>query len=134
MSLAEMDARAGLVPATLNYCVRTAAKPEFHAQDHGRDNIVFDPRPVMVQDGRALAEQPTLAKDGFALVRHPTKVSDFHDRSQVVGVYLEEVRSLILELTGAKRVEVLPGGGMVRYSERSPRYGGGENTGPARFP
>ena len=134
MSLAEPDIRPGLVPATLNYCVRTPDKPQFHAQDHRRDNIVYEPRPVLVQDGRALAEQPSLMKDGFALVHHKTAVTSFHDREQVAGVYLEEIRRLILELTGAKRVEVMPGGGMVRYSERSPLYGTGMNTGPARFP
>ncbi len=140
MSLAERlrtDAPAsdeGAVRAPINYLAPMDERPRFHAQDHGRDNLRYDPRVMTMHDARGWASVPTLEREGLCLVRQATRVCDFHDRDEVQAVYLEEVRRLVQALTGAARVFAVPGGGIVRFAENSPRFGTGMNTQPARFP
>ncbi len=73
-------------------------------------------------------------REGLVLAGHKSAVRDFHDPEEVQGVYLAEIERLVQEITGAPRVVVVPGGGLVRFAERSPRFGTGMNTQPARFP
>ncbi len=89
---------------------------------------------MQIENARTAARVPSLDIEGLALTAHATQVRDFHDPEEVQRVYLPEVARLILELTGASRSVVLPGGGLVRYAERSPLFGTGMNTQPARFP
>ena len=127
-------AAADMVSARINYLGEMAGRPRFHAQDHRRDNLVYDPRVMQIENARTAARVPSLDIEGLALTAHATQVRDFHDPEEVQRVYLPEVARLILELTGASRSVVLPGGGLVRYAERSPLFGTGMNTQPARFP
>jgi len=122
------------VRATVNYVVDMPERGKFHAQDHGRDNLRFNPQVMPIANARGWREPPSLEREGVALVPHRSKVRDFHDRDEVVRVYLQEVEELVRRVTGASTVFVLPGGGMVRYAERSPLFGTGVNTQPARFP
>jgi hypothetical protein len=127
-------ARADVVEATINYVASMTERPRFHAQDHGRDNLRFDPRRVQIANARALRDAPTLDREGIALVPHASAIRDFRDPDEVRRVYPREIERLIVELTGAKRAVMLGGGGLVRYTERSPYYKTGMNTQPARFP
>jgi hypothetical protein len=61
-------------------------------------------------------------------------VRTYRDPEELKGVYLAEVEDLVRRVTGASRVFMLPGGGMVRYADRSPYFRSGMNTQPARFP
>ena len=124
----------GVVAGLINYVGPMSERPRFHAQDHGRDNILYDPQVMPIQDARGLAEAPSLAREGVALVAHDTAVKNFRDPDEVARVYLAEVEALVRAATGAGQAVVLPGGGFVRYAERSPWFGSGMNTQPARFP
>jgi hypothetical protein len=122
------------VQAPINYVGPMSERPKFHAQDHGRDNLRFDPHVMTISDARAWSEPPSLEREGIALVSSPTAVKDFRDPEEVRRVYLPEVEQLVLRVTGASRAVVLGGGGLVRYAERSEHFGTGMNTQPARFP
>ena len=122
------------VEAPINYLGAMTERPKFHAQDHGRDNLRFDTHVMPITDARQFREPPSLQRQGVDLVASPTAVRDFRDPDEVRWVYLAEVEQLVLRVTGASRVEVLAGGGLVRFTERSPHFGAGMNTQPARFP
>ncbi|NCF52960.1 methyltransferase [Gammaproteobacteria bacterium] len=44
--------------------------------------------------------------EGFRLVPQATAVNDFYDDAQVETIYHEEIRGLLTEITGARRVEI----------------------------
>ena len=127
-------AASAVVQAPVNYLGEMRERPKFHAQEHARDNLRFDTHVMTIADARQLAEPPSLDREGIALVPHRSAVRDFYDPEQRSGLYLEEVERLVAEITGASKVFVLRGGGMIRYAERSPLYRTGMNTQPARFP
>ncbi len=135
MTVIERTAQAGAtVQAPINYLGDMTERPKFHAQDRGRDNLRFDTRVMPISDARTWTEAPSLDREGAALVPHKTAVRDFYDPEQRSGLYLDEVEELIREVTGASKVFVLRGGGMIRYAERSPLYKTGVNTQTAHFP
>lgn len=122
------------VQATVNYLAPMDERPKFHAQDHRRDVLRYDPHVVTISDARGWRTPPSLDQEGLALVSAPTAVADFRDPDEVRRVYLPEIERLMLQVTGAARVVVLPGGGLVRFTERSAHFRTGMNTQPARFP
>lgn len=63
-----------------------------------------DPRKIVFHDMRGRAVQPTLGREGFLLARHPSAVRDFADHSQVIQIYLPEIRELVRRLTGTSEV------------------------------
>jgi len=126
--------QADTVEATINYVGPMTARPKFHAQDHRRDNLTYDPQRVTIENARSLRSPPTLEREGLTLARHASAIRDFRDADEVRRLYPRELEKLIVELTGAVRASMLGGGGLVRYTERSPLYKTGVNTQPARFP
>lgn len=122
------------VLADINYIGQMTERGKFHAKDTTRDNLKFDTHVMSIRDARSLPEPPSLDREGFALVKHKSAVTDYHDPDQIGRVYMAEIEDLIQKLTGAVRVVHLGEGGMLRYAERSPRFGTGINTHPARFP
>ena len=122
------------VRAIINYVDRMDEWPKFHAQDHARDNLHYDPHVMEIRDGRSFRQTPSLDREGLALVDHRTRMKNFRDPDEVRAIYLPEVEQLVRDLTGATSVVMLPGGGFVRYAERSAHFGTGQNTQPARFP
>ena len=54
----------------------------------------------------ARSQDLSLDREGFALARHDSAVTDFEDDEQLADIYDAEARALIIELTGARRVEV----------------------------
>ena len=123
-----------VVEAAINYVTPMKKRAKFHAQDASRDNLILKSHVMRIQNARTLATQPSLDREGFALARQRTSVKDFRDREELSRVYLPELQRFLLEYLGAVRVTLLDGGGMVRYTERSPHYKTGVNTRPARFP
>jgi hypothetical protein len=133
-STAPQRAAPDVVEATINYVAAMTERPKFHAQEHGRDNLRFEPRRVAIANARALADGPTLEREGLTLATHRSAIRDFRNPDEVRAKYPHELERLIIELTGAVRAKVLGGGGVVRYTERSPYYKTGMNSQPARFP
>ena len=97
------------VRARINYLGAMEAKPLFHAQDHGRDNISYDPHEMTIVDGRTLAEAPSLDREGLQLVQHRTTITDLRDQEAVNRLYGAEIERLLTEMTGASKVVALPG-------------------------
>jgi len=61
---------------------------------------------VLITDGRHLRHQLSNEITGFELLGHETKVSDFYDIDEVKSIYYEEVNSLIMQVTSAKKVVI----------------------------
>ncbi len=128
---ADTLSRDRIVEAEVNYLADMDVRPKFHAQDHGLDNLRLDPRTIRICDARA-GRTPSLDREGIVLVPHKTRVKDFRDQAAARLAYATEIERLILDLSGASKVLVMGGFGL-RYAERSPDYGTGVNSHPARF-
>lgn len=66
----------------------------------------FTTHAVSIHDGREEKPSPSLDVEGFRLVPQATAVNDFYDDAQVETIYHEEIRGLLTEITGARRVEI----------------------------
>ncbi len=66
----------------------------------------FTMREVSVHDGRIDMPSSSLEVEGFQLVSQETAIEDFYDAAQVTSTYHEEVKALLMQTTGATRVEV----------------------------
>ena len=66
----------------------------------------FTTRDVAVHDGRAEKPSADLDAEGFRLVAQPTAVTDFYADDQIASIYHAEIKALLMELTGAGRVEI----------------------------
>lgn len=64
------------------------------------------PANVHLRDLRRVDPAPRLDREGFELVSAPTKADNLFDRDEVAAVYDAEVRALVKEKTGARRVEI----------------------------
>jgi hypothetical protein len=120
------------VLGSINYLNPMPVRPAFHAHDFSRDNLVLDAREVEIRNGRAASKTPALADDGFALARNSSIVLDYRDTAEIQRAYLPQMERLLLDLTGAKRVMMFPGG-VLRFGERSKDYRTSFNSRPARF-
>ena len=107
-------------------------RPRFHANDRTRDVLNIVPRVVQIDDARFSAVAPTLDAEGFCLVTHQSTVRDFRDPAEIERVSVEEVRRLLLALSGADHVTV-KAPGILRFGERSRESGAHSNSRPARF-
>lgn len=118
------------ITADIAYAHRTDFKQRYYANDHRRDTVEIDLRPMQLKSGRK--ETPTLAEEGFTLAHHASAVSDFEDPDEVAAKHPAEIVALLRELTGAD--EVIPTApGILRFSEKSGREGSRDNSHPARF-
>ena len=66
----------------------------------------FVMREVEVHDGRRELSSPDLDAEGFRLVDQPTTVTDFYDDDQVRSIYHDEIKTLLINATGATRVDI----------------------------
>ena len=66
----------------------------------------FTMQEVSVHDGRKNKLSSSLDVEGFQLVTQKTAVDDFYDDQQLKQTYHEEVKALLMEATGATRIEV----------------------------
>jgi hypothetical protein len=105
-------------------------RPVFHAQQRERDNLVLESHEVEIYDARGLKEEASLESSGFTLVNHVTGVADFTAES-AQEIYRQEIRELILGLTGADEVIVM--NTVLRWSERAGDKSAFVNSHPARF-
>lgn len=66
----------------------------------------FTMQEVNVHDGRIDKMSTSLDVEGFKLVRQKTDVIDFYDDAQIESTYHDEVKSLLMEESGAAQVEI----------------------------
>jgi hypothetical protein len=66
----------------------------------------FAMQEVSVRDAREDNETFSLDAEGFRLVSQQTAVDDFYDDAQIESTYHDEVTTLLLEITGATRIEI----------------------------
>jgi hypothetical protein len=109
-----------------------AGRPKFHANDNTNDILNIVPRSVEIEDARHRATPPSLDVEGFRLFQHRSAVEDFRSKSAVERVHVEEIRRLLLGVSGADHV-VVTGTGVLRFGERSLESGAHNNSRPARF-
>lgn len=126
------DAPAAIVHATINYVAREPVRPRYHANDSSGDTIVIEPHEMAIEDVRHSADPPRLDREGFQRVDHVSAVRDFADRDEVAAVHIDEIRALLLRVSGADEV-VMSGPGILRFAERSNLSGKLDNSKPARF-
>lgn len=98
------------VPAALTYAVDTGEKIVNETMGDGdmsrhRQGATAD-HVVEIRDGRPLSGEFALDVQGFEFVDHPTAVKDFLDEDELKAVYHREVKELVGERTGARRVHV----------------------------
>jgi hypothetical protein len=127
-----MPETAHSVVGTLGFSEPMTARPKFHANNNTLDILNVVPRAVEIEDARYRATPPTLDIEGFRLYPHKSAVRDFRDRSEVERVHGEEIRELLLAVSGADHVNVT-GTGILRFGERSRESGAHNNSRPARF-
>lgn len=120
------------VLGTLGFSEPMGARPKFHANDVSRDVLNVVPRSVAIEDLRRRAQAPALDAEGFTLVPHASRVADLRDADARERVHVEEIRRLLLEVSGADHVAVT-GAGLLRFGERSSESGAHDNSRPARF-
>ena len=127
-----MTEGAASVTGSLGFSEPAGFRPKFHANDTTRDVLNVVPCAVPIEDARLRAKPPALDVDGFCLRAHHSAVRDFRDRGELERVHVEEIRQLLLEVSGADHVSV-SGTGVLRFGERSPESGAHNNSRPARF-
>jgi hypothetical protein len=120
-----------VIRAAVPYAAPMTVRPRFHANDHSRDVLEIERRWMQVANGRAAEPPPALERDGFEIVRHRSAIEDFRDPAAGER-HVDEIRQLLLEVSGADAVTVTPRG-VLRFSERSPDSGRFDNSRPARF-
>ena len=127
-----MTALDDTISAAVPYAGPMTVRPRFHANDASRDVLTIQPRMMQVANARNAAPAPELEREGFQLVRHRSALADFRDPAVIEGRHSGEIRDLLLELSGADAVSVVPRG-VLRFAERSPECGQLDNSHPARF-
>lgn len=114
----------------INYVARSTVRPRYYANDHRRDVLTIDPRPMEIFDARG--SKTTLDREGFCLVDHHSEVFDFTDSAQVWKIHRAEIAALIASQSGADLV-LVNAPGILRFSEKSGVAGSLNNSMPARF-
>ena len=127
-----MNAAAHTVLGTLGFSEPASMRPKFHANDTTRDVLNVVPRAVSIEDVRRRAIAPALDVEGFCLRPHRSAVRDFRDPAQVAELHVDEIRQLLLQVSGADYVHV-NSTGVLRFGERSRESGALNNSRPARF-
>lgn len=105
---------------------------KFHANDTTLDVMNITQRNATISNAREVSPSASLDTQGFTLVGHKSAVGDFRDQEEIKRVHVDEIRDLLLGLTGADDVEVR-GFGVLRFGERSKDSGALNNSRPARF-
>jgi len=108
--LAEAPSAPAVLEATVNYVLNTGGVLYNYTGGPGstahKTNIAADPRSVTIHNGRVAHEKFDLDAQGFECVEHQTHVRNFSDPAEVSARYYAEMRDLVKERTGARRVVV----------------------------
>lgn len=115
---------------TIAYAARTDFKQRYYANDHSKDTVVVEQRPMRALNGRT--HSLSLNQEGFILTDAPTEVSDFRDSAEVARIYPEETAALLRSAIDADSVQITAPA-ILRFSEKSGLAGSSDNSHPARF-
>lgn len=66
----------------------------------------FTIREVDIHNARVEKQNTSLDVEGFKLIQQETEVRDFYNDAEIRETYHNEVRTLLAQLTGAKRIEI----------------------------
>ena len=102
-------AHAQPVRATLQYLAKgDDGDAVYHASQAGGDTAShdgqYDMREVDIHNGRV--RHFDLDTAGFMLVPHVSAMTDFHDDTALAAIYDAEAKQLVVDVTGARRVEI----------------------------
>ena len=122
----------GVIAAAVPYAAAMSARPRFHANDASRDVLAIERLIMQVANARNANPPPDLEREGFQLFQHRTTLVDFRDPAVIESRHVGEIRDLLLAVSGADAVTVVPRG-VLRFAERSPECGQYDNSHPARF-
>ena len=101
---------APTIEARVNYLIRTSDKPVNETYGPGPGGLMrktsgtYDRRIVPIDDGRGRGFG--LESAGFELVDHTTQMRNFFDPDELTNLYYAEMRQLIAERSGARRVHI----------------------------
>ena len=105
-----MGENKSFVKANIVYSVDTGEKAINETLEPGNMSRIvvgtFKKHPVSITDGRRLRDELSNEINGFEFLDHQTKVSEFYDTDEVKSIYYEEVNSLLMKLTEAKKVVI----------------------------
>ncbi|MDP6399423.1 MAG: CmcJ/NvfI family oxidoreductase [Arenicellales bacterium] len=79
-------------------------RPSIGGGDSASEEGNYVMRSVRMDNARG---KPTsLDREGFMLSTHATKVADFYSDDEIKSIYEDEVKNLLMDVTGAQRVEI----------------------------
>ncbi len=101
---------ADTIVAEIFYAIDTGEKLVNQTMAAGDMNRIVtgkhESQRVQIKNGRADPDQFDIDENGFILTHHPTQMKDFLDAKELKSVYYPEVKQLVMEKTGASRVEI----------------------------
>ena len=97
------------IRATLQYLAKgDDGDAVYHASQAGGDTAShdgqYDMREVDIHNGRG--RHFDLDTAGFMLLPHVSAMTDFHDDTALAAIYDAEAKQLVVDVTGARRVEI----------------------------
>jgi len=83
---------------------RAVIRPSVGGGDRALEEGDYETKRVKMHDTR---NRPTsLEREGFMLSRQETEVTDFFSDNEITSIYEKEVKTLLADITGARRVEI----------------------------
>jgi len=119
------------VTANINYALGVDGRARFDVIDFERNNVVFDPVNVNLEDARPLNDGLEPDVNGFRVYDHRSAFASTASKPQLERDYLAEMSDFLRDLTGAREVRPHRSSLILRNTERSPRLA--EGYPPARF-
>src|SRR6056297_3063646 len=104
------DMSPATVRAGLKFLADRASTPVYVASRGGGDQTEhlgnFHTQDVSIHDARAGLPSSDLDREGFMLRPHRSAVQDFYDDRTLPASYHPELKALVKDVTGARRVEI----------------------------
>lgn len=128
--MAQQQASSTAVDGIMNYLGPMTERPRFYSEAYEKNNLNLEAHHVAIEDFRGRRSDVSLAEAGFTLVDHPSSLGAGDDLEAATPRYIEEVRELVANLTGAPHVAMTRP--VFRWSERDP-HPNRVNSRPGRF-
>ncbi len=95
------------VKAVLNFIDTATPDPRIDVAQVGWENgrnYAYDPREVLILNGREMPRNASLDWEGFALYTAPTALAGLEDEDAIKALYYPEIEAIVREKTGADDV------------------------------
>lgn len=100
----------GAVKASLKFLAEASGARVYRVGENNQQNTRhvgdFVLKEVVIHSARESAEPFDLDQQGFTLLPQATRVNDFYQDAELESVYNDEVKELVANATGAKRIEI----------------------------